>query len=498
MALIDLTNFATTLVQSTQGRGGTPDGNIFFDVANGLFEIIPVEELATVDLSGVGGGASDPNPISQQDGILKAAVYAFEKQERIIDETLRQYNKYFDASYKFAGAYEIINSRKFSSDADRDIIRGSGWIERAIDGGVDRIYFGGRSLGNVESGSQPYYLLVALAAPSDYAKTGAVDEAVQVFGSTGNSPTDASAGDFDTRTTYEMYLRTYGQTYDQKGLLDSGLSQTDGYASGFAVNEGPHLTTVPATYPLADVYTSPIAPFDGMTLEKLAVAQTESGFNEADGDFTWVLHNTGNGTLDQCVAFLDALAQTDDDIDTGAITTTNGKRVGTWYYYNSAGQIITRSGADALGLYIENIPTADEQRIQFTDDAAALKTRPFLVQVEVEVGALAVADGNAWYHCFFTDGPGAGDDFNTAGALTVLDAGASAVKGNVNTDASGTKIIFTFDYDGDTLGGTAGTTKNVTFECEGEGGVTAALTEFDITRNTTVSATCSPGLETNV
>lgn len=42
MALIDLSNYATTLIQSTQGRAGTPDGNVFFDKANGLIEFIPL------------------------------------------------------------------------------------------------------------------------------------------------------------------------------------------------------------------------------------------------------------------------------------------------------------------------------------------------------------------------------------------------------------------------------------------------------------------------
>ena len=35
MSQIDLSNYDTTLVQSTQGRAGTPDGNIFFDKATG-------------------------------------------------------------------------------------------------------------------------------------------------------------------------------------------------------------------------------------------------------------------------------------------------------------------------------------------------------------------------------------------------------------------------------------------------------------------------------
>lgn len=38
--LIDLSNYDSLLVQSTQGRSGTPDGNVFFDVDNNKIEFI--------------------------------------------------------------------------------------------------------------------------------------------------------------------------------------------------------------------------------------------------------------------------------------------------------------------------------------------------------------------------------------------------------------------------------------------------------------------------
>jgi hypothetical protein len=488
--LIDLSNYDTLLVQSTQGRAGTPDGNIFFDTTNGRIEIITAEELATVDL----GSGAEANPLTNDLGIKFEALYAFENQERRTDENLRMYDRYFKGTFKFGGAYEIINGRKFdiaTSDTgdDRTKVRGSGWTERAANGNEDRIYYGNKSLGNIEATSQPYLQLSSGGAPVDYAKPGPVDEAVQVFGTTANG--DTGAGTFDTRTYEALSVRTFGFNYDRKVLADSGVTQMGGYSSGFALGESAHLTT--GNYDLVDVYgVAQVSPWTGMSLEKLAVAQTESGFNEADGAFTWVLNNTANGSLNQCVAFLDALAQTDDDIDTGTETVTNGKRVNTWYSYNAAGQIVTRSGADSLGLFIENVPTADEQRIVFTDDAAALKTRPFSVQLEVTTGAFAIADASAWYHMHFLT------DFNTSSAVTVVDSSAAAIKGNVAGDVIGGKIVRAFDYDGDILGGTAGTDKDAVVQVEGDGGATQAKTVFTISRAAVVGVTCAPGLETNV
>ncbi len=496
--LIDLSNYDSMLVQSTQSRSGTPDGNIFFDVANGRVEIITREELALVNL----GSGNEDNPLTEDLGIKFEALYAFERQERRTDETLRKYDYFFTGTFKFGGAYEIVNNRKFDdadgsatslTTDDRFKLRGSGWIERDASGAIGRIYYGVKSLGNIEALSQPYYQLSDGGAPVNFDKDGPIDESVQVYG---DNAVDSNTTTFDTRTFLSNKVRTFGQNYDEKQLGDSGVAEMGGYSSGFALGESVHLTS--GNYALGDVYGGgQQSPWTGMSLEKLAVAQTESGFNESDGDFIWVLSNSVPGDLDQCVAFLDALAQTDDDIDSGAVTVTNGKRVGTWYSYDAQGRIVTNAPFSGEGLYIENIPTSDEQRIVFTDDAGATKTRPFSVSVEVSVGATAVADALAWYHAFFLDGPGA-NDFNTANALTVQDSSAAEVKGNVSSDHSSNKIIFAFSYDQDSIGGTPATDKDVVFECEGDGGATQAKTVFTITRNTQVTASCEPGLEANV
>lgn len=485
--LIDLSNYGTMLVQSTAGRAGAPNGNIYFNTATGQIEAITREELAQVDL---GSGLED-NPLTNQDGITMGALYGFERQERRTDEELRKYDTYFVGSFKFAGAYEVVNGRKFA-DNDRQKIRNSGWIERAANGAVDRIYFGVVSLGNIEDLSQPYYQLVLGGAPADFAKVGGINESVQVYGTTANG--DSGAGTIDNLFFLTNKIRTFGFNYDEKGLVDSGVNEMSGFSTGFALNESPHLTS--GTFDLADVYGgAQIAPWTGMSLEKLAVAATHGGFNEADGLFTWVLNNTGDGSLDECVAFLDALAQTDDDIDSGLETTTNGKRVATWYTYDAQGRIVTRSGADTLGLFIDNLPIADQQSIVFRADDGSLKTYPFQVQVTLQVGANAAADANAWYHNFYLDGA-AGADYGTPDAVTVQDAALAEVKGDVTARTS---IAYAYDYDGNTQAGlAAGINKDVVALCEGDGGATQAKTVFTISRTATVNVAVAPGLETNL
>lgn len=501
--LIDLSNYDTLLKQSSDTRSGTPDGNVYFDTT-GKIEFITKQELAQINY---GSGLED-NPLDETLGIKFEAIYAFENQERRSDEVLRKYNRWTSGTFKFGGAYNYINSRKPSTDADRNIVRGSGWNEYASDGGIDRIYFGNKGLSNIETTSQPYYMLsdsinpiLNNITPINFAKLGQFDEAIQVLGNTGNTPTDGTAGNFDTRAFEAVSIRTFTKNYDRKTTVDDlGIVELGGYSTGFAVNESEHLTT--KNYTLADVYGGAIiAPWSTMGLEELDTPVVISDFNEVDGTFTWVLNNPGTGSnaapvaqgnLDECVAFLDALAQTDDDINDHATNLTRGKRVGTWYSYNATGQIITKSGADSNGLYIYNIPTSDEQDIVFIDDNDNTKTSPFSVEIEANLGSTAKGDANAWYHSYFESA------YDTSSAVEVQDSLTAVIKGLASTADGDNKIKRSFDYDGDTIGGGAGTDKDCVWLCEGDGGATQAKTLYTIKRQTTVAFACIPSVENNV
>lgn len=492
MATIDLDasgNLAANLLkESTNPRGSAPDGNIYFDLTSGEIQIITVDELATVDFGG--GAVANPaiNSGGSGGGITARALYKFERMSRSDNETLRKYDRFMAGSYKFAGAYEMINGRKIAA-ADVKKLRGSGSVWRAANGAINRIFFGVRSLGNVEATSQAYYQLAAGGAPVNYAYPGPVDEMIQVFGTTANG--DTGAGNFDSRTYLANNLRTFGKTFDRKTLTDSGITIMDGFSAGFALGESAHLTT--GSYALADVYGgSAIAPFTGLSLIKPALPVTGTGFNEGDGTFTWRLENASGATLDQCTAYLDAVAATDNDIDDGT-GITNGQRVNTWYSYDAQGRIVTRSGADGLGLLIEGLIGEDKQRVVQTTDAGTTRTYPFFPTVVIDVGPNAIADAAAWGHVYFKDGPGA-NDFNTGAAVTVQDKNSAPVKGLVNA----ANIVFEFPFDTDTLGGPAGTNKVCVVEVEGNGVATAAKTEFTITRTATINVSCQPGLETNL
>lgn len=480
------------LVQSTQSRSGTPDGNIYFN-PDGTMELITVEELAQVDL----GAGLVANPLTNADGISMLMCYTFERQERRTDENLRELEVFIRGNFKFAGAYNFVNGRKLSTlgvggglTDDRQKIRGSGFIEFAADGSTDRIYFGARSLGNIEAASQGYYQLVQNGAATDLAFAGPVNEVIQVFGSTANG--DAGAGDFDNRSFLALSVRTWGQVHDRKTIGDSGISEMAGYLGAFGLTEVPNARNA-GTATITDVYdtnsASQAAPWTGVQYETLASAETLTGLNGGSGDFSQVIRNPNNASLNEIVAWMDAAVIADEDIDDGA-GTRNGKQNPTLYTLDTQGRVVLEDG-----LYIENVPVADQQDVIMVDDLSATRTYQFVAGGVIQVGANAAADANAWYHMFLKDGTGS-NDFNTLDAITINDASSSPIKGNV----SGlTSIPFSIDYDGFSQGGvTPGTDFVVVVEVEGDGGATARKVEFTITRSTGMTIVCEPDAETNL
>lgn len=510
--LIDHTNFASYLKQSTQGRSGIPDGNVFFDKANNRIELIGVDELATFDHTSMGGGVSDANQLVNFDGVTLRALYNFENQERSSDEDLRKYKRGTLGTYRFAGAYNFINGVKLDDavlgdgSEDRHKLRGSGWIEYADSGNgpenVDRIYHGVASLADIQSTTVPRYTFVAdtseaalLAATwANFQREGDINEGVQVYGDT--SFGDTTAGDFDyTNILLVLRVRSWGYHADETTSALSMIDEFSGFHTGYGVGEVLDAFNV---YDIADVFGgTQVAPWTGMTLEKLAVPQAETGFNEADGSFTWVLHNTGAGTSDECAAYLEALSLQDSDIDSG-VGTYNGLAGREWYTRDDDGRVLTLSSGGE-GLFIEGLSVAEKQKVVFTDDSGSQKTYPYFPELRIFVGAAAKADPNAWYHAFYEDGAGAAD-FDTTGAVTVEDASGAPIKGPCSDAGVLGNISRAYAYDSNTQAGlNAGEDKAmiVLVESYGAGSVSQKHARFTMTRTSEVDVSCAPAIDLN-
>lgn len=499
MALIDHTNYAATLKQSTNPRGSSPNGNIYFDSANNEIQLIGVDELALVDF----GGGPVTNPLNNFDGITMRALYNFENARRRVDETLRKYKRGTDGDYRFAGAFSFVNGVKLDG-TDRNKIRASGFIEYANtqDGqsDIDRIYHGVASLVDIQAATVPYWALATAtdettlqaATWTNFVRAGDINEVVQVYGSTAFG--DAGAGSFDyTTRTLVVRVRSWGYNPGETTSVLTGIAEFSGFSAGYGVGESLNPSN---PYTLADVFGGgAVAPWSTMTLEKLGAPQVETGFNEADGNFTWVLNNPAGGTVQQCAAYLDAVSLQATDVDAGAGSYT-GTKGRVWYSRNAAGKVVTSSVGGA-GLFIENLSVAEKQNVIMTDNAGASKTYPYFPEVQIAVGAAALADPLAWYHLYYANGAGAAD-FDTVGAVPVQNSAGVDVKGNVQANQVGGKIVFAYAYDTDTDAGlSAGVDKDIVVLVEGDGGAAQAITYATITRVPVVAITCAPPSDNN-
>jgi|GEM_PF-2934356 len=491
------------LQQSTASRAGAPDGNIYFN-PDGTLELITVEELATVDF----GGGPVANPLTNADGISMNMLYRFERQERRVDENLRELDPFIEGSFKLAGAYNFIFGRKLSEVAvggglasDRQKIRSSGFIEYAQGGGgntlVDRIYIGNLGLGTILAASQIYGQTALNGVTFDLAFTGNANEVVQVFGDTANG--DAGAGDFDATAFEALTVRTFGQTHDRKFASDAGNTELSGYRAGFALGEAPNPYHVTAGNPtIGNVFPSggAVAPYDTMAFETLAAPENLTGLintgtsNPESGQFSGVIRNPNMGSLAQMVAYMDALVIQDADIDTG-VGARNGKQNPTLYTLDAQGNVVLEPG-----IYLENVPVADRASVRYTDDDADALVYETVAGGTIEVGANAAADPNAWYHMFILDDVAAANDFNTLNAITVQDSSGADIKGNVG---GLTSIPWDFAYSTNTQGGkAAGTDLIVVVEVEGDGGATFQKTVYNITSSASQTINCQPGAENNI
>lgn len=559
----------------TTANNGTYEIDTITTTTNPYDTITTVEQTIVTE-SGSGdetlAGASTTNDLINLDGLKLEGLYAFENQERRLDEALRGHDRFLAGTFKFGGSYDFVFGRTPANDTVRKLFRASGW--RELTGSVvNRIYFGPEGLGDIEATSIPSYQTSQYASSADFTKLGNINEAFQVFG-------DATNGNFDnTLSSHYFSIRTYANNYDRidtQGTL--GKPELGGYSTGAALSESSHLTTSTTTHPFASVapddtlaetsqtidFTSTevvlnnataadnnwvtlgygvdssfvitgstsagnnttyvissittttdtndtvvtdvapavvevgtgtqtlnnvqVAPWTGMTLEKFAAPQTKTGFNEGNGDFTWVLNNTAPGTLNECVAYFDAISTIDGVVTTGTASL-NGKDYDTWYEYTAEGDIKPVTGAtDGFGVFIDALSGADKLRVEFRDDSELTRTYPVYTSAVVELGQDAIDDTLAWFHIFTAA------TFNTASPVTYDDATSTEVKGSADNTSSfitGTNTFVDFEHDFSTDGSV-----NVVFLCEGDGGVTQQKTAITLA-DTAVSASCVPAVENN-
>jgi hypothetical protein len=383
-----------------------------------------------------------------KDGVTWQALYSF-----FVD--LWATPTYQDSPFPFyaidalSGQFQIgtdgatFSGWTFNSDATRNMLRDGGWSEYSAAGVLLQQYSGFVGLGSITPAStvQPYYHLAPTDAPTNFPFTDQFNVGIKVFG-------DATHGNFDKRTYAKTFAREYGKKFKSSILADTGATATGANKQNFLVSNEDDLKI---TGLLGDVQATADtamtgAPYNGITVAYYTVNQTRT-IAGASRNFKIIIEGNG-GTLEQIYAKVQYLLRQGTDINTSG---TAGTKIGKIQdeLLRFVGDILVTSPS----VYIDDVLSADSNRIEFYDDSNTLRTNPYTAAGTMSFNSVLVGAGSS-YRLMFTTPPGAGNDYGETGAITVNNAAGTPITGTISAGS----IDFDYDYDGNVQGGFAGGT----------------------------------------
>jgi hypothetical protein len=194
------------------------------------------------------GQSGDPAKNAQtalldEDGVTLQSLYSFLKQQWKDDPRNKSLIAYpFPLVAITPEQFEFRYGWKMADDSSRDLLRTGGWREYANNNNtLNREYIGVISLGNIdgdpnqsEAGDQDkaYYAFFdsatnlplepyATSGPTDFAFPGAVNQAIQTFGT-------ATEGNIDfTKSRLRLFIRQPQKSFDQTDTIDIGINAGD-------------------------------------------------------------------------------------------------------------------------------------------------------------------------------------------------------------------------------------------------------------------------------
>jgi len=411
------------------------------------------------------------------DGVTGQAFYSFLKEEWKNDSALIPYP--FPMVSITPEQFEFIEGWVPANDTTRNLLRSCGWREITAADAIEREYMGVVSLGNIDSGSQPYYAFSTDTAATDFDFTGVVNQGIQTFG-------DATNGNFDKRSdTLTLFIRTQGNTYGSATSTSIGLTALNYIANRFPLSED---TDLKITASDSDIQNN--APYTSMSIRLYPSAQTRTigGVSYNFG----VIIDGNQGTAEQIYEFVQyQLRQgTDIDIDAGQANIGNLQDEMVEFVGDTLKtKLINNGDGGGGGVFIDDYQNNDVNRLVFVDSTGTERTFPFVAAGLLNFNTNASNDSDLVYRMFFTSG------FGTGSAILVDDNDGVDISGTLGGASS---VSFTFDYDGNTQGGrAAGTDANVTVVAIGLDTAQYVAAEGTITRATGQNISLVAPLERN-
>lgn len=411
------------IVSTTSGNLGV-NGNIWLDTTAKTFSLAAYGSLVMKD--GVTGNALWAKFV---DLWTTAPYQPYPFPMNVYDARSGQYVFGQDPGGNF-------NGWKPANDATRQAVRDAGWGEYSSAGVLNREYVGMVALASgYPAGAQFYYQRASGGTAYNFTFTDAPNEGIQVYG-------DASNGNFDNRTYFKMFCREGSYTFDDAVLGDVGETGTGPYKISLPISVSSDLKITDN-----DATVSTTAPYTSIDVEYFGSDQNKT-IGSGSYPFRVIIDNTVAGaTLEEIYTKIQYLLRQSGDIDTGAGTVA-GKTANSLCYFVGDTLYTTTS------VFIDGVIGDDLNRVVFLDQNDVTRTYPYAAAGTLNFSSNLVSGGTGYYRMYFTNddaGDNAGNDYGTAGAITVDNTSAVDIAGTI----SGASISFSFDYDANVQRGAA-------------------------------------------
>lgn len=322
------------------------------------------------------------------------------------------------------------NGWKPADDTTRQMLRNGGWNEYSNAGVLNRVYFGAVLQGGVSAGSQCYYQKEASGPAIDYTFTDLPNEARQVYG-------DATNGNFDHRTFFKSFNRTYGYTFDDVSLTDISETATGPYKLPFGINTAADLNLT------ANDTNVVLTPYDSCTIAYNS-ATSNATIGAGSYPFRKYIAHT-NLTRHQIYTRMQYLLRQNSNINTGGTAGTVTGKTADLICWFVGPTLYTRAFFTPIA--------ADLNDVVFIDDNGVERVFPYASAGTLNFNSNLTSGGTGYYTLYYTTTPG-GDDFGEGTAIIVKDKDGVDITGTI----TGASIAFTFDYSNNMQGGYLGST----------------------------------------
>ena len=401
-------------------------------------------------------------------GVSGQALYSWLKEQWKTSSTFIKYP--FPMEAITPEQFEFKDGWAPKDDTTRNLIRSAGWAEKNTSGVTLRKYMGVVSLGSIGATDQPYFRWNT-GSKTNFAFTGPINQAVQIFG-------DATNGNFDYSDggdTFTLYVREQAKTYGSSNNTAIGASTLTYQTYRFPLSNATDLKVT-----TDDATIASTAPWNQIQVEFFGTDQMRN-IDGTSAPFRIVVTDaSGSASTKQIYEKIQYQLRQNADIDAGA-----GSVIGA-----TADAILSFVGETLVGatsVAIDGLNANYLNSVELYDKNGVKRLYPFVAAGTINFGGNA-GSGDFKYVMYFTSG------FGSDSALIVNDKDGNPITGTY----AGSPVSFTFAYDTNTQGGrTAGTDAAVKLVGLGLTGGQYVSVDATITRTAGQSVLLAPAIERN-